>query len=95
MLSIGRLSSASDAANYFIKGGEGQIAGYYVDQKQGSQWGGGAKEILGLPDGQVDQKTFEALLAGKVSDTQTLGRKRNGELKHDPGSKRTCKNTYA
>lgn len=85
MLSIGRLSSASGAANYFIKGGEGQIAGYYADQKQGSQWGGGAKEILGLPDGQVDQKTFEALLAGKVSDTQTLGRKRNGELEHDPG----------
>jgi len=85
MLSIGSLSSASCAANYFIKGGEGQIAGYYADQKESSQWGGGAKEILGLPDGQVDQERFEALLAGKVSDTQTLGRKRNGVLEHDPG----------
>ena len=74
MLSIGSLSSASGAAEYFIKGGEGQIAGYYSDHVAASKWGGGAKEILGLSDGPVDLEVFEALLDGKVSDTQTLGR---------------------
>ena len=85
MLSIGALTSASGAAEYFVKGGEGQIAGYYADYKAGSKWGGGAKELLGLPDGPVDLKTFEALLDGRVSQTQTLGRMVKGERLRDPG----------
>lgn len=85
MLSIGRLSSASGAANYFIKGGEGKIAGYYSEHQEASGWGGDAKEILGLKDGPVDLETFEALLDGYVSDTQRLGRKVKGEWLRDPG----------
>ena len=85
MLSIGSLSSASGAAEYFIKGGEGQIAGYYSDHLAASKWGGGAKEILALPDGPVDLDVFEALLDGRVSDTQTLGRMKDGVRLRDPG----------
>ena len=85
MLSIGSLSSASGAASYFIKGGEGQIAGYYSDHQQASQWGGSAAKIIKLPDGPVDLKKFEALLDGQVSKEQTLGRMVKGERLRDPG----------
>ena len=85
MLSFGRLSSASEAAGYYIKGGEGQIAGYYADHVQASKWGGGAKDLFGLPDGRVDLKRFEALLDGQVSDTQTLGRNVKGVRLRDLG----------
>ena len=85
MLSLGALSSPSGAAQYFIKGGEGQIAGYYSEYQPSSCWGGGAKEILGLDDGPVDFKTFEALLDGRVSETQTLGRMIKGVRHRDLG----------
>ena len=85
MLSLGALSSPSGAAQYFIKGGEGQIAGYYSEYQPSSCWGGGAKEVLGLDDGPVDFKTFEALLDGRVSDTQTLGRMIKGVRHRDLG----------
>ena len=85
MLSFGRLTSASEAAGYYIKGGEGQIAGYYADHVQASKWGGGAKDLFGLPDGRVDLKRFEALLDGQVSDTQTLGRNVKGVRLRDLG----------
>jgi len=85
VLSLGALSSPSGAAAYFIKGGEGQIADYYAEHQQSSQWGGGAKEVLGLGDGPVDFKKFEALLDGRISDTQTLGRMVKGERLRDPG----------
>lgn len=41
--------------------------------------------MLGLPDGPVDLKTFEALLDGQVSKEQTLGRSVKGERLRDPG----------
>jgi len=85
MLSLGALTSASGAANYYIKAGQGQISGYYFDQLESSKWGGGAKEILGLKDGPVELKRFEALLGGQVSKTQTLGRMVKGERLRDPG----------
>ena len=85
MLSLGRLSSASGAAGYYIKGDEGQIAGYYAEHQQSSHWGGAAKERLEIPDGPVDFKTFEAMLDGQISPTQSLGRMVKGERLRDPG----------
>lgn len=85
MLSLGALSSASGAAEYYMKGGEGQIAGYYSEHQQASKWGGGAKEFLNLPDGPVDLETFEKLLDGHISEDKTLGRRVKGERLRDPG----------
>ena len=85
MLSLGALSSASGAAEYFIKGGEGRIAGYYSEHQEASKWGGGAKEFFELPEGPVDLKTFEKLLDGQVSENQTLGRMVKGERRRDLG----------
>ena len=85
MLSIGSLSSAAGAAAYYIKGGEGQISGYYAAHQQASKWAGSAKDYFALKDGPVDLKVFEALLDGQVSDTQTLGRKVKGVRLRDPG----------
>ena len=85
MLSIGSLSSASGAANYFAKGGEGHAANYYAEDQLQSKWGGGAKEALGLGDGHVDEKTLERILDGRISKTQTLGRVVKGVRFRDPG----------
>ena len=85
MLSVGRLSSAEGAAGYLVKGGEGHAAGYFMKQQAQSHWAGGAKEALKLPDGPVDLKTLERILDGRISDTQTLGRKIKGVRHRDPG----------
>ena len=84
MLSLGSLSSASGAANYFIKGGN-EVVGYFAGSQAASEWGGTAKAHFKLKDGPVDLEAFEALLDGRVSDTQTLGRMVKGERLRDPG----------
>lgn len=73
-----------------LTGTAGNIARYYAigdyytkGGTEGSQWGGGLAEELGL-SGEVDPKTFESLLRGAVAGQQ-LGRHREGGIEHHPG----------
>lgn len=74
-----RLSgSPANIARYYA------IGDYYTKgDAEISAWGGSLAQGLGL-SGEVDPKTMEALLAGKVAGQQ-LGRHRQDGIQHHPG----------
>lgn len=87
IVSVSAPSSASGAADYYVKGSaKNQIDGeYYLSQDGLSFWGGGAKEALGLPDGPVQAADFINMLSGRLPNGQQLGRMIDGELHRDIG----------
>ena len=82
--SIGRVASAAAGAKYF------ESDGYYADgdpeHRLASSWHGKGAEELGLKE-HVSSDTFKTILEGHVVGTSTrLGRMRNGEHEHKPGT---------
>lgn len=80
MLTIAKLTKASDATSYYARDN------YYTknDGVEHSWWQGeGAKE-LGL-QGAVDPDVFQALLTGKINDQTQLGRVTQAGIQHRPG----------
>lgn len=83
MLSDKVLSSAKDAAHYFI-----EQDNYYVKGSQealnASAWLGKGAEQLGL-SGTVDPDIFTRLLEGQLPNGVQVGKLVDGEVKHRPG----------
>ncbi|MEM8986692.1 MAG: MobF family relaxase, partial [Pseudomonadota bacterium] len=81
MMSIGSAPPAADAADYYGKDN------YYVDddpERVEGEWFGAGAKALGLT-GKVDLKQFEEVLAGRLPNGVTLGKKQGGERVHHPG----------
>lgn len=79
MLSIASVGSPGGASAYYIN------SKYYTNQDGRSYWGGGAKEALGLPEGEVGEQELTWVLAGTLPNGQQLGRMKDGELLRDYG----------
>ena len=82
--SIGRVASAAAGTKYF------ENDGYYADgdpaHHLASSWHGKGAEELGLKE-HVSSDSFKTILEGYVIGTSTrLGRMRNGEHEHKPGT---------
>jgi len=58
---------------------------YYKDAEVRSQWGGGAKEALGLKDGPVQAEQLDMLFEGHVPNGDRVAKPRNGKWVSDPG----------
>jgi len=82
MMSIGNITSAKGAANYYTK------ADYYSKEEPNvdikSNWYGKGAELLGL-SGEVDMKMFSNILEGNLPNGKSLGRMLGGEFVHKPG----------
>lgn len=78
MLSVANVRSASAAASYFA------ADNYYAsaDADRSGQWLGKGADLLGLK-GQVDTRSFDALLRGELPDGTTVG---NPGQKHRAGT---------
>jgi len=79
MLSIGRLSSAGGAASYYT------ASQYYLDGTDKSQWGGGARDAVGLSDERVQSEELTNLLEGKNARGVPLTQRADSDLKRDVG----------
>ena len=82
--SIGKVASAAASTKYF------ESDGYYAKDseahRRASAWQGKGAETLGL-QGNVDSAPFRSILEGHVGETgQRLGRMRDGEFQHKPGT---------
>ncbi len=77
MLSVGSIGSASGASDYYA------ADSYYTqgELSEHSEWAGKGAEALELK-GNVDAKTFEAILSGKLPNGETIS---HGLGKHRPG----------
>ena len=81
--SIGKISSPSQGASHFEKGG------YYARDdpahREASAWAGKGAAALGL-SGPVDADAFRAVLEGRVPGGRQFGRKdRDGNIQHRHG----------
>ena len=77
MISIG---SIPGAGGKYYSGGK-----YYDTGKPGSEWGGGAKDILGLPDGPVSGKYLDMYFEGLSHDGKRLFPSQYGKKDRNPG----------
>lgn len=78
MLSVGAITSASGAADYFARDE------YYTCGETGdhSEWGGKGAEALGL-DGKVTKEDFKDILNGRIGEGQQVGDPENRRLGTD------------
>jgi len=58
---------------------------YYSEGQEKSQWGGGAKEALGLKDGPVHTEQLDMLFDGHVPDGNRIAKIKDGKWVSDPG----------
>lgn len=83
MLSIANIAGAG--SGYYLANSASSTS-YYLDGESRTYWGGGAKQALGLSDGEIKKEDFDRLMNGHVSDGQRIGNPCNTNgWKHNPG----------
>ena len=83
MLTISPIAGGGSA--YYLNESD-RKSEYYLSGNSRTYWGGGAKEALGLKDGEIQKEDFDRLLDGYVPGGKRIGSpcKENG-WKHDQG----------
>jgi len=76
---------AGAGSTYYLKGSESKGA-YYLTGNSRTYWGGGARDALGLKDGEIRKEDFDRIMEGHVPGGMRIGNpcSENG-WKHDPG----------
>ena len=76
---------AGGGSDYYVGDGLSKSE-YYLSDNNRTYWGGGAKEALGLDDGEIKAEDFDRLMDGFVSDGKRIGNPtKDGEWLHNPG----------
>ena len=76
---------AGGGSDYYVGDGTTK-SGYYLSDNNRTYWGGGAKEGLGLNDGEIKAEDFDRLMDGFVTDGKRIGNPtKDGGWSHDQG----------